>query len=130
MIVQETYAFYVTMSFAGWMNDLHRGQLLVHAADTLREWFEKVSMTNAADNQHSDLNSFTDNLVSYAKTWLEETVAENPNLSGLDEFHTPAVERLVGRLGEYLADRFPEVEPEVIEGLLEGVSQRAVNFRP
>lgn len=108
-IVREAFAFYSTMSLADWMNDLHRGQMVVHGSEVLKRWLDEVSLTSASPEARTEvLSNFSESLIAYWKEWLGELVDENPEMRGLPEFLDPAIERLVRRLGVFLHARFPE----------------------
>lgn len=130
-VVREAFAFYSTMSVASWMNDLHRGQMVVHASDMLKEWFVKVSLSNATPEQRAEgLSNWTENLTSYWKEWLEDLVSENPGCRGFTDFREPAAERLVTRLGVHFQAQFPALDAVTLDQLLERARAKALTFVP
>lgn len=61
----EAFSFFSTRSISRWMNDLQRGQMVVHASEILKEWFEKVSLVNTSPDQGAELPDLVEHLVSY-----------------------------------------------------------------
>ena len=130
-IVREAFALYSSMSLATWMEDLHRGQMVVHASEITKDWFDKVSLAHATPTERAESEAtLSGELVCYWKEWLNELMLGNDELAGSIEFREPAIAQLVSRLDAFLESRFAELNSDLRKTILDRVVSMARSFNP
>jgi hypothetical protein len=105
-VLSESYSLCCVLALEPWMNELHRGQMLVHSSEIVRDWLRQVCVAaDPAPNYDAAIKTFSESIVPYFGDWFDGLAAERPELSGREQFVLAAIERFGDHVANYSAEK-------------------------